>query len=106
VAGPRIDLLLKRAAAPFQSKSLGGTVPECDVVAQVVENGAVASYLYNPATGNFSLSNFSATVSDAMLRGLANTPGQEVTYTAWPPGSGLRVINSALPPRRRRPVHH
>jgi DNA-binding beta-propeller fold protein YncE len=106
VAGPRIDLLLKRAAAPFISKSLGGAVAECDVVAQVVENGAIKSYLYNPATGNFALPNSSATISDAMLRGLASTPGQEVTYTAWPPGSGLRVVSSSLPTRRRSPVHY
>jgi DNA-binding beta-propeller fold protein YncE len=105
VAGPRIDLLLKRAAAQFQSKSLGGTVPECNVVAQVVENGAITAYLYDPATGDFTLPNFSATVSDAMLRGLAGTPGQEVTYTAWPPGSGLRVVANSLPTRRRGPVH-
>jgi DNA-binding beta-propeller fold protein YncE len=106
VAGPRIDLLLKRAAAPFQSKSLGGAVPECNVVAQVVENGTSKAYLYNPATGNFSLPNNSATISDAMLRALASTPGQEVTYTAWPPGSGLRVIYNSLPARRRSPVRH
>jgi YVTN family beta-propeller protein len=105
VAGPRIDLLLGRAATPFQSKSLGGTVPECDVVAQVVENGAIKAYLYNSVTGNFSQANFSATISDAMLRALASTPGQEVTYTAWPPGSGVRVISSGLPMRRRGPVH-
>jgi YVTN family beta-propeller protein len=105
VVSPRIDLLLKRAAALFQSKSMGGAVPECNVVAQVVENGTSKAYLYNPATGNFSLPNFSATISDAMLRALADTPGQEVTYTAWPPGSGLRVISSSLPSRSRSPRH-
>jgi DNA-binding beta-propeller fold protein YncE len=105
VAGPRSDLLLKRAAAPFRSKSLGGTVTECDVVAQVVESGAIKAYLYDPATGNFALPNFSATIPDAMLRAMASTPGQEVTYTAWPPGSGVRVISSSLPPRRRGPAH-
>jgi YVTN family beta-propeller protein len=105
VAGPRIDLLLKRAAAPFQSKSLGGAVLECNVVAQVVENGAMKSYLYNPATGNFSLPNSATAISDAMLRAVASTPGQEVTYTAWPPGSGVRVISASLPARRRGPRH-
>ena len=76
VAGPRIDLLLQRAAAPFVSKSLNGTVTECDVVAQVVENGAIKSYLYDPATGNFALPNFSATIPDAMLRGWRVRPGR------------------------------
>ena len=97
--------MIQRAAAPFISKSLNGAVTECDLVAEVVENGAIKSYLYNPATGNFALPNSSATISDAMLRGLASTPGQEVTYTAWPPGSGLRVVSSSLPTRRRLPVH-
>jgi DNA-binding beta-propeller fold protein YncE len=103
-AGPRIDLLLKRAAAQFQSKSLGGTVPECDVVAQVAQNGAMKAYLYDPATAGFTPPNLSGSISDAMLRALAGTPGQEVTYTAWPPGSGLRVVSGSLPSRHRGPV--
>lgn len=106
VAGPRITLLLQRAAAPFVSKSLNGTVTECDVVAQVVENGVSKSYLYEPSTGNFTRMppDRSAILSDPMLRALAATPGQEVTYTAWPPGSGPRVASITLPPRPRRPV--
>ena len=48
-AGPRIDLLIQRAAAAFTSKALGGTVMECDLVAQVVRNGRIAGYLYDPA---------------------------------------------------------
>jgi hypothetical protein len=90
--GPRIDLLMARAAAPFISKALGGTVTECDLVAQVVRNGRVASYLYDPATGNFVPDDGGAPVSDAALRALAGTPGQEVTYTAATPGSGHRIV--------------
>ncbi len=101
VAGPRIDLLLRRTAAPFLSKSLNGAVTECDVVAQVAQNGHVVSYLYNPSNGTFASADRTATLSDAALRGLAGTPGQEITYTAWPPGSGLRVVSSSLPARRR-----
>jgi len=38
-----------------------------------------------------------ATITDAALRALAATPGQEVTYTAAPPGSGYRMgINRDL----------
>ncbi len=103
VAGPRIDLLLRRAATPFTSKSLNGTVTECDVVAQLVENGAITSYLYNPSDGSFLSADRSLTLSDAALRGFAGTPGQEVTYTAWPPGSGPRVVSSSVPVRRRLP---
>jgi YVTN family beta-propeller protein len=90
-AGPRIDLLLQRAQAKFVSKSLGGTVFECDVVAQVVQNGRVMGFLYDPAANNFIPDDGSARVTDAALRALAATPGQEVTYTAATPGSGSRI---------------
>ncbi len=105
VAGPRISLLLQRAAASFVSKSLNGTVTECDVVATLAENGAIKSYLYDPPSGSFVPPDRSTPLSDAVLRGLAGTPGQEVTYTAWPPGSGARVAASSLPARRRPTIH-
>ncbi len=100
VAGPRIDLLLRRAAAPFVSKSLSGAGTECDVVAQAVENGRLVSYLYQPATGGFAAADGSAPLPDAALRAFAAVPGQEITYTAWPPGSGARVASSSLRTRR------
>lgn len=90
-AGPRIDLLMQRAAAAFTSKSLGGTVMECDLVAQVVQNGRVTGYLYDAAANNFVPDDDSARLSDSALRALAASPGQEVTYTAATPGSGSRV---------------
>jgi hypothetical protein len=92
--GPRIDLLLARAAAPFVSKSLGGAVTECDVVANVVHNGRMIGYLYDPASGNFIPSDGSTALPDSSLRAFAATPGQEVTYTATTPGSGTRVAFS------------
>jgi DNA-binding beta-propeller fold protein YncE len=95
-AGPRIDLLISRAAARFTSKSLSatGSVMECDLVAKVVQNGRVMGYLYDPAAGNFIPDDGSARVSDAALRALAGTAGQEVTYTATTPGSGMRIAFS------------
>jgi DNA-binding beta-propeller fold protein YncE len=90
-AGPRIDLLLQRAAAPFVSKALGGTVMECDVVAHVVRNGRVTGYLYDPAANQFIPDDGTGPVSDSSLRLLAATPGQEITYTAATPGSGPRI---------------
>jgi hypothetical protein len=89
--GPRIDLLIERAAAPFTSKVLNGDVTECDLVAQVVRQGRIMGYLYNPAASNFIPDDGSAPLSDASLRALAATPGQEVTYTAATPGSGARI---------------
>jgi hypothetical protein len=87
----RISLLEQRAGAQFVSKSLGGTVTECDLVAKVVQNGVMTGYLYDPNSGNFFASNGTTFLSDAALRALAATPGQEVTYTSVPPGSGSRV---------------
>ena len=91
VVGPRIDLLIARAAAPFTSKLLNGTATECDLVAHVVHNGRIMAYLYEPGANNFVPDDDSAPISDASLRALAATPGQEVTYTAGTPGSGVRI---------------
>ena len=93
-AGPRIDLLIQRASAPFVSKALNGSVMECDLVAQVVLNGRIMGFLYDPAASNFIPDDNSPRVSDSALRSLAATPGQEVTYTAATPGSGSRVASN------------
>jgi YVTN family beta-propeller protein len=105
--GPRIDLLEQRAAAPFVSKSLNGTVTECDVVARVVQNGRVMSLLYDPAAGNFLPDNGAARLSDAALRSLATTSGQEVTYLAATPGSGNRIVFNQYPaPKPHAPARY
>jgi len=91
VAGPRIDLLKQRAATQFVSKSLGGTVTECDLVAKVVQAGRVKGFLFDPASNSFIPDDNTSNVTDSALRSLAATLGQEVTYTCVPPGSGTRV---------------
>jgi DNA-binding beta-propeller fold protein YncE len=91
--GPRIALLEQRAAMPFTSKILGGTVTECDLVATVVQAGAVKGYLYHPSSTVFVPGDGTASFSDGALRALAAVPGQEVTYTCVPPGSGLRIAS-------------
>jgi DNA-binding beta-propeller fold protein YncE len=88
--GPRIDLLEQRAGAPFTSAIFGGTVTECDLVAKLVLDGAVQGFLFNPASGSFT-SAAHGMLSDGSLRALAAIAGQEVTFTAVPPGSGARV---------------
>ncbi|HYL73376.1 MAG TPA: hypothetical protein VEU96_04185 [Bryobacteraceae bacterium] len=89
-AGPRIDLLIQRAGTPFTSKSLGGTVMECDLVAQLPQNGRIMSYLYDPTANNFIPDDGTAPITDTALRTMA-APGQEITYTAATPGSGSRI---------------
>jgi DNA-binding beta-propeller fold protein YncE len=102
--GPRIELLIERAAAPFVSKALNGTVTECDLVVRVIRGGRIMGFLYNPVAGNFTPDDGSAPLDDAGIRAFASTPGQEVTYTAATPGSGSRLAfgQKFIPPARVR----
>ncbi len=86
----RVDLLIERAKAPFVSKELGGTVTECDLVATVVEAGVRRGYFFDVTSSSF-VDGAGGKRTDAALRGLAATAGQEVTYTCTPPGSGRRI---------------
>ena len=98
-AGPRIDLLINRAAAPFTSKSLNGAVTECDLVVEVVRNGRIMGFLYDPVANNFIPDDGSSPLLDATIRGFSATLGQEVTYTAATPGSGPRIAFAKWSPR-------
>ncbi len=88
----RIDLLLARAAAPFASALLGGSSHESDVVVKGIVGGAARGWFYDRATGQF-LPDRSAdpALAKAALLEIAEVPGQELTFTAAPPGSGLRM---------------
>ena len=101
VAGPRIDLMLARCDTNFDSKILvdlnGGPVNECDLVAKLDQGGSQSGYTYDPSSNLFDPDDGGAAINDAALRALAGAPGQEVTYTAAPPGSGFRMgINRDL----------
>ncbi|NMO14048.1 hypothetical protein HPC49_28980 [Pyxidicoccus fallax] len=89
--GSRIDLLIARARAPFASKILGGQTYEADLVAKVATGGRVRGYLYDRTAGTWKPDTGTANITTAALRALASTAGQEVTFTAVPPGSGLRI---------------
>ena len=91
----RITLIEQRAGTAFTSKILGGTATECDLVATVVQGGVAKRFLYKPANTSFVSGDGKTTLSDAALRALAATPGQEVTYTAVTPGSGLRIAQGS-----------
>lgn len=86
---------IKIAVRSFTSKILGGTATECDLVASVVQGGAVKGYLYHPTSAVFVPGDASAPLSDGALRALAAVAGQEVTYTCVPPGSGMRLAEIA-----------
>jgi hypothetical protein len=86
VAGPRIDLLIQRAAAN-----------ECDLVVKgVLENPSTSAFeqrgAVRLASGLFETDRLSdPTLTDAQLRASTGTAGQELTYTCVPPGEGIRV---------------
>ncbi len=91
VAGPRINLLLARAGTAFTSLVLGGTVTECDVVVKGTVSGEARGWL-RQSNGTFISDRASeAAISDSALRAFASVPGQELTYTCVPPGSGTRI---------------
>jgi hypothetical protein len=94
VANPRIDLLIQRAAATYASFTVGGSVPECDVIVK----GSIG---VNPhgwvrlASGQFrddfhALNDPAGLWTDAQVRALASSEGP-LTYTCAPPGSGTRM---------------
>jgi DNA-binding beta-propeller fold protein YncE len=87
----RINLMIERAGTSFMSKALGGEVKECDLVAHVAQGGRIKGFLYDPVARNFIPDNGTARLSDIALRALATIPGQEVTYTCVPSGSGSRI---------------
>jgi len=90
--GPRVDLLLQRAAQPFPSARLGGAAWECDVVVKGVVAGAQRGWWYDTATGSFTPDRSAEpSLAKGALLALAATPGQELTFTAAPPGSGWRM---------------
>jgi len=80
VANPRIDLLLQRAAAG-----------ETDVVVKGFYNGEMRGW-YRTAAGTFQSDRAAeGPWTDASLRQVAAIPGQELTYTAVPLGSAVRM---------------
>jgi hypothetical protein len=87
----RIDLLIQRAETNFVSLVLGGTVKECDLVVKGVVGTEPRGWVYRPGLNVFQSDRAAETHTDAALRALAQTPGQELTYTCATPGSGDRV---------------
>jgi DNA-binding beta-propeller fold protein YncE len=91
----RVDLLIARAAAPFTSQILGGATRECDLVAwtaAVDGNGdEIARGHLRQLDGSFLPDDGTAAISAAALRAQANVPGQTLTFSCVPPGSGQRI---------------
>jgi hypothetical protein len=88
----RIALIDARAGAPFDSKVLGGTVTECDVIVKTVEGGVEKGYT-SAGGGTYTPDDNGPDISEAALRAKANPLGdaQTLTYTAVTPGAGVRM---------------
>ncbi len=80
VANPRLDLLRQRADAG-----------ECDLVVKGRIGGEDRGAFYVGGSQFVTDRAGDAPISDTTLRALANTAGQELTYTCVPPGSGARI---------------
>lgn len=87
-ANPRIDLLLERAAAPFESALLGGAVTECDLIVKGLVDGRPRGWV-RLDDGSF-MDDLGAIATEAHVRALAAQQGP-LTYTCAPPGSGRRM---------------
>jgi len=91
LVGPRIDLLMARAEADFALLGAPGA-KECDLIAKGVVNGEARGFAFEPGLGRFQTDREAEPPpSAAALRALAQTAGQELTFTCVPPGSGRRV---------------
>jgi hypothetical protein len=79
-ADAHVDLILDRADAG-----------ECDAVVKGIVAGEERGWVYD-GSGQFSSDRAAdGTVSEAALRALADTAGQELTFTAVPEGEGTRI---------------
>jgi len=77
----RVNLMIARANAG-----------DCDLVVKGIRAGEARGWLYQPSAGQFESDRATETLlTEATLRGQAATAGQELTYTAVPPGSGVRI---------------
>jgi len=86
----RIDLLVARASTPyFTADSPQGM--ECDLIAKGIFQGVPRGYWMMSPGVFMSDRAADAPIADAALRQQANTPGQELTYSCVPPGSGNRL---------------
>ncbi len=86
----RISLLEQRAGAAFVLKGMPGAT-ECDLVVKGVVAGEMRGWV-RTAAGTFQSDRAAESpLTDAQLRALAATPGEDLTFTAVPPGSGVRT---------------
>ena len=86
----RLNLLVQRAGTPYADPDRSPN-NECDLVVKARIAGQPRGGGVSPAGPFTPDQDGAASISDASLRLLAGTPGQELTYTCVPPGAGVRL---------------
>ncbi len=87
----RIDLLIARADATYYVSPNLGEVKECDLIVKGVLNGEYRGWLYQGGNTFISDDSTDASWSKSALLAIADQPGQSLTFTCVPPGSGTRM---------------
>ncbi len=87
-AGPRIDLMIARSASIYPNID-AAAAKECELVVKGTIGGQSRGWLRRGS--RFYSDRAGESLEDAELRAIASDPGQELTYTCAPPGSGLRM---------------
>ncbi len=87
----RINDMLTAAATSYPSLLLGPGATQCDVIVKGIIAGEQASGLYQPGSDTILPDDGTAAVAESIVRALSTTPGQELTYTCVPFGSGQRM---------------
>ena len=92
VVDPRISAMLTAANAAYASKLLGPGARQCDVIVKGIVGGQARGYLYDPTSAQYHSDRAAeALVSHAALQAVTASPGQELTWTCAPYGSGTRM---------------
>jgi hypothetical protein len=88
----RINLLLARFDSPDNADDPDDlNTPECDVVAKGMIAGELRGFVYAGGASWESDREGEGAITDASLRANTATAGQELTFTAVPPGEGFRI---------------
>ena len=92
VVDPRITAMLTAANAAYASKLLGPGARQCDVIVKGIVGGQARGYRYDPTFTQYHSDRAAeALVSHAALQAVTASPGQELTWTCAPYGSGTRM---------------
>ncbi len=89
-ADGRIDDMIAAASTPYPSDILGPAAMQCDLIVKGVVGGEQVGGLLVPS-GGILPDDGGAVVPVGVFRALADIPGQELTYTCAPFGSGMRM---------------